>query len=211
MGSKPLEELEAGPTASVPTNPFPASKSFAFFDEEDDADDESPRFGNRPLPVATTPDSPPLSSTAPLTRKGPANNIARMYTAEELALLPPGLLHRQKQKQLAKKAKKKRAAAGLTEAELMAGFVTMDVEERAGDEMDEEPVRLSKKQLLKEKKRKQKAQKVVERPTDAEMDAEARREADFANFLNTVGGKSALCPRCIALLTGTADDMDEEL
>lgn len=201
MISQPLNEVAAIPPAVVPSQPFPAPSRFAFSDDEDEGDD-SPRFGARPLPVAVTPDSPPLSSAPTLQRRGTATNMAKMFTPEELALLPAGMLDRQKQKQLAKKAKKKRAAAGLTEAELMAGFVTMDVEEPAGDEMEEDTPRLSKKQLAKEKMRKKKmAQKAIERPTDAEMDAEARKEADFASFLNTVGGEFAW--KCLENVTDT--------
>jgi nuclear GTP-binding protein len=157
-------------------------------EDDDDEDNDMPRFGKRPAPIPVAPDSPPLSVAPSITRRGPVTNAARLFTADELAVLPEGLLDRQRQKQLAKKAKKKRAAAGLTEAELMAGFVGMDVEEQ-DPEMDAEmgeAQRPSKKQMRKEKK---KAQKVVQRPTEAEMDAEARQEADFASFLHTVGGE----------------------
>ena len=163
-------------------------------EDDDDEDDDMPLFGKRPAPIPVAPDSPPLSVAPSITRRGPVTNAARLFTADELAVLPEGLLDRQRQKQLAKKAKKKRAAAGLTEAELMAGFVGMDVEEQ-DPEMDAEMgevQRPSKKQVRKEKKKAQKVEKPAPR---IEVDPEAKREADFASFLQQVGD----------------DDMDEEL
>jgi len=130
-------------------------------------------------------------SPTTIVRKAPVDSKAKLFTQDELAVLPDGLLDRQRQKQLAKKAKKKRLAAGRTEDELMAGFLGMGVDE-AEQAAVIEVERPSKKAMRKEKK---KAQKVVHRPTNAEMDAEARKEADFANFLQTVG----------------EDDMDEDL
>jgi len=162
---------------------------------DDEDDDDMPRFGNRPLPVASTPQSPPLSATASSTliRKQPAAHAARLFTADELAILPEGLLDRQRQKQLAKKAKKKRMAAGQTENELMAGFLDMGVDENLHAGIDVPPAtRPTKKELRKEKKKAQRVEKPAPR---MEVDPEAKREADFASFLQQVGD----------------DDMDEEL
>ena len=159
-------------------------------DDEDDEED-SRHYVSRPLPIASIPQSPPLSLATTIVRKAPVDSKAKLFTQDELAVLPDGLLDRQRQKQLAKKAKKKRLAAGRTEDELMAGFLGMGVDE-AEQAAVIEVERPSKKAMRKEKK---KAQKVVHRPTNAEMDAEARKEADFANFLQTVG----------------EDDMDEDL
>lgn len=159
-------------------------------DDEDDEED-SRHYVSRPLPIASIPQSPPLSLATTIVRKAPVDSKAKLFTQDELAVLPDGLLDRQRQKQLAKKAKKKRLAAGRTEDELMAGFLGMGVDE-AEQAAVIEFERPSKKAMRKEKK---KAQKVVHRPTNAEMDAEARKEADFANFLQTVG----------------EDDMDEDL
>ena len=157
-------------------------------DDEDD-DEDMPRFGVRaPIFAPTPPDSPPSSTAPSVIQRRAANIDTRLFTADEMAVLPEGLLDRQRQKQLAKKAKKKRAAAERTEGELMVGFLGMDVEEQI-PEMDTDmgdAQRPSKKQMRKEKK---KAQKAIERPSEAEMDAEARQEADFASFLHTVGGE----------------------
>lgn len=145
----------------------------------------------------------PAGQTHALERRGPTTNPSRLFTAEELAVLPEGLLDRQKQKQLAKKAKKKRAAAERTEGELMASFIGMDVDEAAaGADMGIEEPRLSKRQMKKQRLRDQMGKKraaMIARPAaqpiDVEVDMEAKKEADFANFLAQVGG----------------DDMDEEL
>lgn len=160
--------------------------------DDEDEEEDSRRYISRPLPIASTPQSPPLSVAPSIVRKAPLDSKAKLFTQDELAVLPDGLLDRQRQKQLAKKAKKKRLAAGKTEDELMAGFLGMGVDEEQAAAIEVE--RPSKKALRKEK-RKAQAQKVIHRPTDAEMDAEARREADFASFLQTVG----------------EDDMDEDL
>ena len=167
---------------------------------DDEEDDDAPRFGNRPLPVASTPQSPPLSAmsttaSSSLYRRQPVADAARLFTADELAVLPDGLLDRQRQKQLAKKLKKKRMAAGQTENELMAGFLDMGVDEdlHAGIDVQVPVQRPTKKALRKEKKKAQKIARPAEK--EVEMDPEAKREAEFASFLQQVGD----------------DDMDEEL
>jgi len=176
----------------LPAPVFPTTNAFSMpLSDDEDEEDEPRRFASRPLPIASTPQSPPLSAATTIVRKAPLDSTAKLFTPDELAVLPDGLLDRQRQKQLAKKAKKKRLAAGRTEDELMAGFLGMGVDE-ADQAVAIEAERPSKKALRKEKK---KAQKVVHRPTDAEMDAEARKEADFASFLQQVG----------------EDDMDEDL
>lgn len=198
--SRPLEEIEAAAGTVVVPEPevAPAYVPPIFSMSDDEDDDDMPRFGKRPLPIVSMPQSPPLSAqtaSASLIRKQPTSNASRLFTADELAVLPDGLLDRQRQKQLAKKAKKKRMAAGKTENELMAGFLDMGVDEdlHAGIDVQVPVVRPTKKALRKEKKKAQK----VERPgaSEIEMDPEAKREADFASFLQQVGD----------------DDMDEEL
>ena len=197
--SKPLDEIEAAagitvvPEVEAAPAYVPPTFSMPMSDDEDD--DDMPRFCNRPLPVASTPQSPPLSATtsSSLIRKQPAAHAARLFTADELAILPEGLLDRQRQKQLAKKAKKKRMAAGQTENELMAGFLDMGVDENLHAGIDVPPAaRPTKKELRKEKKKAQRVEKPAPR---MEVDPEAKREADFASFLQQVGD----------------DDMDEEL
>jgi hypothetical protein len=42
--------------------------------------------------VVVGPDSPPLSVAPSITRRGPVTNAARLFTADELAVLPEGLL-----------------------------------------------------------------------------------------------------------------------
>lgn len=189
--SLPLEAQQ--PQVTLPAPVFPTSNAFSMPDSDDEADDDEPRrYVSRPLPIASTLQSPPLAAPGAIIRKAPLDSTAKLFTADEIAVLPEGLLDRQRQKQLAKKAKKKRLAAGKTEDELMAGFLDMGVEEQEHIPFVEVE-RPSKKALRKEKKKAQKV--VINRPTDAEMDAEARKEADFASFLQTVG----------------EDDMDEDL
>ncbi|GFZ42663.1 hypothetical protein JCM24511_00380 [Saitozyma sp. JCM 24511] len=138
----------------------------------------------------------PLSTLMP--RAAPAKTDSKLFTPEELAVLPAGMLDRAKAKQLAKKAKKKRAAAGRTEDELMLGFMGMGVEEPdpeplSEDERDVVPQRPSKKEKrqMKKVKAKQQAAKsnapALAASMDVEEDAGMQKEADFAKFLSTMG------------------------
>lgn len=166
-------------TARPVANQFPTMPMSPMSDMSDAmSEDDSPQLPLRTLPIAS--DEP----TAIRARPG-QNLNARLFTAEELAVLPDGVLDRQKQKQLAKKAKKRKAAAGRTEDELMLGFMDMGVEEPQPDM--EEAFRPSRKAMKKQKKKAQKV--VIERPTEKQMDDEARKEAEFANFLANVGGE----------------------
>lgn len=156
---------------------------------------------------ASTVQSSNPSTALPLDRQAlPVRRLAstvdsKLFTPEELAVLPPDMLGRQKLKQQAKKAKKKRAANGRTEDELMLGFMGMGVEEPAS-ELDEPASRPMTKNKAKGKKK-------ASRPAQMEVDEEASKEADFALFLANVGG------RFEGRVSGDADfpqaDDDEEL
>jgi nuclear GTP-binding protein len=140
-------------------------------------------------------------------RAAPTKTDSKLFTPEELAVLPAGMLDRAKAKQLAKKAKKKRAAAGRTEDELMLGFMGMGVEEPeprlSEDERDLAPQRPSKKEKRQMKKVKAKQQAAKSNPSapapaagmDVEEDAGMQKEADFAKFLSTMGGEWDADPR----------------
>lgn len=120
------------------------------------------------------------------TPSAPASS-SRLFTREEIAVLPPTLLDRQKLNKQAKKAKKRKAAAQRTEGELMYGLMGMGVEEQA-------PIAEFDENALREKpgKRLKKDQKRRPQPAAMEIDEEAKKEADFAKFLANVGGKSSL-------------------
>lgn len=129
-----------------------------------------------------------------------------MFTKEELAVLPPGVIDRQKLKQQAKKAKKRQEAKEKTEGELMYGMMGMDVEQQEPINYVPPP-RLSAKQLRKEKQRARAArEKEANRAAAAaalpsakastsaggmelDEDLDRKKEADFANFLANVGGE----------------------
>ena len=161
-----------GPILSKQPEPFSAP-----YDPMSPVSDiDSPSLSPQTLPISDTTSHPTFAHR-------PQVSAAKLFTPEELAVLPEGVLDRQKQKQLAKKAKKKRAVAERTEDELMFGFMDMGVEEPKKDQdADFKP---SKKTLRKQKKN----PKVVERPTEREMDEEARKEAEFAKFLANVRGE----------------------
>lgn len=110
-------------------------------------------------------------------------NPSRLFTPEELALLPSSALDRQKLKQQAKKAKKRRAAAERTEGELLLGFMDMEVDEEA--QLDPAP-RPSGKKARQEKKA---AKRAAPPPPPMQVDPEAQKEADFAKFLSNMGGE----------------------
>ena len=140
-------------------------------DESDiDLDDEVP------IPTDSFPTPTALQQKGPVT-----SSTAKLFTAEELAVLPSGVLDRQRLKQQAKKAKKRKIAAEKTEGDLMLGFMDM------GLQLEKPEIHLpSKRAKRKEKKKKV----VVHRPTDKEADEEAMREAEFAKFISNVGGES---------------------
>lgn len=137
----------------------------------------------------------------------PSRGVAdpsRLFAPEELATLGANtnVLDRKRAKQLAKKEKKKRAAAEKLELELTGGLLGMDVDEGFRAEMDSIPVPATKKQKLERKKKKKqllKQQERQQRMADPEFPVElqggdggmqmddARRENDFANFLAQMG------------------------
>lgn len=168
-------------------------------EDESDADSDAsdsfrPRTTLGPSPAA----SQPISSNALHFPAQPQTaQSTRLFTAEELAVLPAGLLDRKKAKSLAKKAKKRRAAVERTEEELMAGFMDMDMDEpEARKEMEmemempafEQKSKKDKRKAKKETQAKQRKEmtKVV---AEMEIDEDARKEAEFASFLANMGGE----------------------
>jgi nuclear GTP-binding protein len=109
---------------------------------------------------------------------------SRLFTADELALLPAAALDRQKLKAQAKKAKKRRAAAERTEGELLLGFMDMEVDEQQAQ--FDAPPRPSGKKARQEKKAA--AAKRAPAPV-MQVDPEVQKEEDFAKFLSNMGGK----------------------
>nr|XP_019050286.1 nuclear GTP-binding protein [Kwoniella bestiolae CBS 10118]OCF29216.1 nuclear GTP-binding protein [Kwoniella bestiolae CBS 10118] len=179
--------------------------------DDDDSDGESSTF--RPpiasAPIASSSASASSFPSQPLSSRQPAAQ-SRLFTAEELAVLPSGMLDRSKAKATLKKAKKRRAAVERTEGELMLGFMGMDVEEPtaeleelpSGDEVPGNGVgersvlsKKSKKEKRKAKKEREVQQRredramEVEMGMDEEMDEEGRKEKDFASFLANMGGE----------------------
>lgn len=161
-------------------------------------------FATSSTAVSTTGSYMPLKAAA---------DAARLFTREEMANLPPSVIDRQKLKQQAKKAKKRKVAAEKTEGELMYGFMGMDVQEQEPvAELDDEAIRRisSGKKARREKKkaraagrpvpskgaqgRAQKSQNGMEMEGEdgggMMLDEDAKKEADFANFLANVGGES---------------------
>jgi nuclear GTP-binding protein len=199
----------------APAIQAPLAKSTRFALDDSDAsdmsDDEDDENQIRPPPPqrATTSSAPAFAPTpfAPAvppvnTLKRPAGlSLAPMFTKEELAVLPPGVIDRQKLKQQAKKAKKRQEAKEKTEGELMYGMMGMDVEQQEPINYVPPP-RLSAKQLRKEKQRAKAArEKEANRAAlpsasaststggmELDEDLDRKKEADFANFLATVGG-----------------------
>ncbi|WRT65628.1 uncharacterized protein IL334_002573 [Kwoniella shivajii] len=197
---EPTSHVESSVPAQIaPTSFFP--------DSDDDTDAESSTF--RPS-LPTVPIASSSTSTLPqsLIARQPGVNPTKLFSQEELAVLPAGMLDRGKSKAALKKAKKRRVAAERTEGELMLGFMDMDVEEPMA-ELEEIPdidangrsglLRKSKKEKRKEKKNKEVEQRRAQRGTgmemDEEMDEEDKKVDEFANFLANMG----------------ADDSDEEL
>lgn len=123
-------------------------------------------------------------SQAPLifARHLPTTSAAKLFTPEELAVLPTDVLSRQKYKQQAKKAKKRRMATEKTQDELMLGSMGIGMDEPE-PELEESGLRVTTKKM-------KKAMKKIVKPTAMEVDEEVQKEADFANFLATMGGES---------------------
>ena len=121
-----------------------------------------------------------------------ADPNAKLFTSEELAVLPADVLGRQRLKQQAKKAKKRRAAMEKTEDELMFGFMGMAVEAPLAAKDDDIP-RVIRKKVKKARKVIQLRQVIA-----METDDESRKEAEFANFLSNMGGESLQLPCVIA-------------
>lgn len=158
-------------------------------DGEDDEDDIRPA---KPVPINQVAPANTASSTYLVNRPAgvPLNH---MFTKEELAVLPAGVIDRQKLKQQAKKAKKRQAAKEKTEGELMYGMMGMDVEHQEPVEYVPPP-RLSAKQMRKEKKRARDAREKQAARTaggmELDVDLDRKKEEDFASFLANVGGES---------------------
>ncbi|CAD6566421.1 MAG: hypothetical protein TREMPRED_002576 [Tremellales sp. Tagirdzhanova-0007] len=130
------------------------------------------------LPTAKISHPRPTASSLKALPPGPASKT-KLFTQEELAVLPNDALDRQKRKQQAKKAKKRRLATEKTEGELLLGFLGMDIEEPESVTQETVPVVSSRKVKKKAKRNKPPT-------TSMELDEEEKKEADFANFLATM-------------------------
>jgi nuclear GTP-binding protein len=173
-----------------PVRAVPPVTAFSM-DSASDSEDDMPR-PIRPLAALSRPSLPVATTLVPRNPQVAPSN--KLFTPEELAVLPEGMLGRQKQKQLAKKAKKKRAAAEQTEGELMLGFMGMGVEEPEAEDMEEdmETLRPSAKKIKRDKKKRALAKTKIGQGKKVEtmdVDDDARKEADFASFLAGVGGE----------------------
>jgi nuclear GTP-binding protein len=117
-----------------------------------------------------------------------AADPTKLFTPEELALMPASM-DRARLKAQAKKAKKRRAAAERTETELLGGFMDMEVDNAM---YNESAPRLSGKKARLEKK----AAVAKRAPAPAPvLNPEAQKEAEFAKFLSNMGGE--YLPTCM--------------
>ncbi|ORX33638.1 P-loop containing nucleoside triphosphate hydrolase protein [Kockovaella imperatae] len=175
-GDEAAWEGHEEPTMAVESDtlPTPSTQPIPYVPPRLDSDSESDDDADVDADVSMSPD---------LVHRQGAPIASKMFTAEELAMLPPSILDRQKSKSQAKKAKKRLAAAERTEGELMVGFMDMGIERQAIDV----PSLPSKKQKMRAKKAKAQAERLRQLPSDREADEAARKEQDFAKFLSTVG------------------------
>ncbi|WVR03890.1 hypothetical protein IAU60_000889 [Kwoniella sp. DSM 27419] len=187
-------ELEAPAPTAAPVYTAPS-----FYPDSDDESDDFRMPAARPVAAAPAVAAQPLPVVY---ARQPAVQSTKLFTPDELAVLPEGVLDRQKAKQAAKKAKKRRAAAERTEGELMLGFMGMDVEEPEAnlEEIDDGVIAgvgtVQSRKSKKEKKKVKKAQEAAQRRAGADadggmdMDDDQKKEADFANFLANMGADS---------------------
>nr|XP_019012172.1 nuclear GTP-binding protein [Kwoniella pini CBS 10737]OCF50953.1 nuclear GTP-binding protein [Kwoniella pini CBS 10737] len=199
------EILPVQPAVSAGKGPQPSLDD----SDDDNSDAESSTF-RPPIASSSTLSHTPAAGQVhqPLISRQPIAQTNKLFSAEELAVLPAGVLDRSKAKAALKKAKKRKAAVERTEGELMLGFMGMDVEEPSAalveidNESEDVPQRSvlskkSKKEKRKEKKSKEVEQRKAQRDMDLDddMDEDVKKEKDFASFLANMG----------------ADDSDEEL
>ena len=163
---------DAPPEPSTP--PVPSTHPYVQprLDSDSEAGDEDDDIALSPMEAP----KPATNVSTALSRK------ARMFTQEELAVLPESVLDPHKSKAQAKKAKRRRAAAERTEGDLLLGFMDMGVERPT-----DTPSLPTKKQKMRAKKARTQAERVRALPSDREADEAARKEEDFARFLNNVG------------------------
>lgn len=180
---------------------------------DSESDSEAGDFGFRPpsarRPPAPAPAAPAIggfnfpgptssaASTASFAPSRPAINPNKLFTPEELSLLPSGVLDRQKAKQAAKKARKRQVERDRTEGELMYGMLGMDVEGQASRLVPMPMERKNKKERRREKRRAElEARKwagthgvpqAAAAGQGGEVDMEKQKEADFERFLQGVG------------------------
>lgn len=165
------------------------------------SDRSSPDFDlhrSRPLPPVQY--SPQLvQNTFALTSRTAPAHPSKLFTAEELAVLPAdSIFERQRMKQAAKKAKKRKAEAEKTEGELTFGLLGVGLSEEDHDGLEDRLedgrtfVKRSKKEKMKAAKlRKKMAEKAASNAGGMEMevDEDIKKEQDFAKFLAGVGGE----------------------
>ncbi|BEJ12787.1 hypothetical protein CspHIS471_0212470 [Cutaneotrichosporon sp. HIS471] len=173
-----MEEDVAPPPAPAPA-PVAASASAwagAFSPPSSASSPPGRSISLSPPPFPTSTFNPSLKNTRPF--NAPARAAAdptRLFTAEERAALPTMTGDKHKAKKEAKKAKKRRAAAGQTEGELLLGFMGMDVDETAY-----EPLKTAKQRRVEKKERKE-VREV------RQVDVQVAKERDFASFLAAMG------------------------
>lgn len=184
-----------------PTSNFPAIAP-----DSPESDNMSLRSLTPPLSPFHTEPALASSSGAFVAPRLPAQDDAKLFTSEELSVLPSSVLSRQKLKQQAKRDKKRRSAAERTEGELMLDFMDMGVsaEQRALNEAraqeEAETRTVGTKRMKREKKREKERQRKMQvkamvgagedrdvAPMDEEMGGEEQKEAEFASFLKSMG------------------------
>lgn len=184
--------VQTAPRASLTKRPFMDSEEES--DAESDASDSFQPRVTFPSPATFQPIS---SNSLQFPAQPQTAQAHKLFTTEELAVLPAGVLDRKKAKSLAKKAKKRRAAVERTEGELMAGFMDMDMEEpEAREEMEmqmqmptfEQKSKKDKRKAKKETQAKQRKE-TTKMVAEMEIDEDARKEAEFASFLANMGGE----------------------
>lgn len=182
--------VQTAPRASLTKRPFMDSEEES--GAESDASDSFRPRATFPSPATVQ----PISFNALQFPAQPQTAQAhKLFTTEELAVLPAGVLDRKKAKSQAKKAKKRRAAVERTEGELMAGFMDMDMDEpEAREEMEMQMPAFDQKSKKDKRKAKKETQAKQRKETtkmvaEMEIDEDARKEAEFASFLANMGGE----------------------
>lgn len=187
-------------------------------DDSDSNSDDEGDFGFQPpsLPQPSTLPSHPSTasfgfpSTASTTSSSRPNlNPTKLFTSEELSILPSGVLDRQKAKQAAKKAKKRQMEKERTEGELMNGILGMEVEQT-------EPIVLAQERKNKKERKREKRKAELEARRSAGITgppSSRKRETDQGSMMVEDEGSMARKKEeeFERFLQGVGADMDEDL